>query len=137
MTRYPSKQKAIDHALWNSFNHRFQGQSYGVVLSSKGDYLVLPTDHVSFEKSDFEIIPKHYCDMDYKHIKQIAMDDDPLNHWEEILGMFSVLHGEILRFILEAKIPLEKFIRWELASRGYDKNHQWCGFEKAKEIWLK
>ncbi len=65
------------------------------------------------------------------------MDEDPLHHFEEIRGMFSVMDGEILRFILEAKIPLEKFIRYELASRGFDKDHKWVGFEKVEEIWLK
>ncbi len=65
------------------------------------------------------------------------MDDDPLSHWEEIAGMFSVAHGETLQFILSAKIPLEKFIRYELACRGYDENFQWVGFEKSQEIWLK
>ncbi len=75
--------------------------------------------------------------MDYKHIRQISMDEDPLNHWEEIRGMFSVMDGEILRYILEANIPLEKFIRNELANRGYDKDHQWVGFDKAEQIWLK
>ena len=36
--------------------------------------------------------------------------------------MFSVAHGETLRFILNTKIPLKRFIRYELACRGYDKN---------------
>jgi len=41
------------------------------------------------------------------------------------------------RFILHYGIPLERFIRYELACRGHNKEHQWCGYEKAKEIWLK
>jgi len=51
--------------------------------------------------------------------------------------MLSVIHGEVLRFILSAKIPLEKFIKYELACRGYDKDFQWVGFDKAEAIWLK
>jgi len=27
-------------------------------------------------------------------------------------------------------------IRYELAARGYDKDHKWVGFEKAEEVWL-
>ena len=50
--------------------------------------------------------------------------------------MISEMDGEILRFILKYKMPIERFIRYELASRGYDENHQWVGFEKAKAIWL-
>ncbi len=59
-----------------------------------------------------------------------------LPHWETITGMFSVADGEILRYLLYAKIPIEMFVRHELASRGYDKNHRWCGFDKAEKIWL-
>lgn len=137
MTRHPSKQKAIDQAAWFNFEHRTSNQKYGVIQSSKGDYFVLPTDHVSFEGETFEKLPSDYSGITYDHIRSIGMDEDPLYHFDEICGMFSVIHGEILRYILEAKIPLEKFIRFELANRGYDKDHKWVGFEKAEEIWLK
>lgn len=78
-----------------------------------------------------------YVDMDYDHIDSIAQDDDPLSHWSELRGAFTTMDGELLRFILQMKIPLEKFIRQELAARGHDENHDWVGFEKAREIWLK
>lgn len=51
--------------------------------------------------------------------------------------MFSIADGEVLRFILALNIPLEKFIRYELAARGYDEDHKWVGFPQAKKIWLK
>lgn len=51
--------------------------------------------------------------------------------------LLTTLYGEILRFILHAKIPLEKFVREELAGRGYDENFKWVGFEEAEKIWLK
>ena len=50
--------------------------------------------------------------------------------------MVYTIDSEILRFILENKIPFDKIIRHELALRGYDKNHRWCGFDKVREIWL-
>ena len=136
MERFPNKQKAIDLAIWQNHSHRFD-DNYGVVLSSKGDYIVVQTNHPSFEKNAFEILPVDYTKMSYQHIQQIRMDDDPLYHFEEIAGMFSTCHGEILRFMLSAKIPLERFIRYELASRGYDQKFNWVGFEKASDIWLK
>ena len=129
-------QKAIDLAIWQNHNHRFD-DNYGVVLSSKGDYMVYQTDHPSFSISEFETLPVDYTKMDYKHIQQIAMDDDPLPHWEDIRGMFSTAHGEVLRFILMSKLPLKKLIRYELACRGYDESFQWVGFDKSEEIWLK
>lgn len=131
-----SLQKAIDLAIWQNQNHRFE-ENYGVVLSSQGDYLVIQTSHPSFDKSEFENLPVDYKKMEYQHIQQIQMDVDPLPHFEEIAGMFSTAHGETLRFILNTKIPLKKFIRYELACRGYDENFQWVGFEKANSIWLK
>lgn len=136
MIRFPSKQKAIDLALWQNHNHRYDN-NYGVVSSIDGDYMVFQTDHPSFDADDFEKLPRNYNKMSYKQIQKIRMDKDPLSHWEEIAGMFSVAHGETLRFILYAKIPLEKFIRYELACRGYDKDFLWVGFEKSQEIWLK
>jgi hypothetical protein len=48
-----------------------------------------------------------------------------------------VADGEILRFIISHKVPLDKIIRHELACRGYDQNSRWCGFEEARKIWLK
>lgn len=131
-----SLQKAIDHAIWKNHHHRFDN-NYGVVLSSKGDYMVHQTDHPSFDKSEFEVLPKDYTNMDNKHIRNIRMDDYPLRHWEDISGMFSVTHGELLHFILSAKVPLKRFIRYELACRGYDKEFAWVGFEDAEKIWLK
>ncbi|MFC4634637.1 hypothetical protein ACFO3O_12000 [Dokdonia ponticola] len=38
--------------------------------------------------------------------------------------------------ILAYDIPLEKLIRYSLSARGYDKDHKWVGFNKAKDIWL-
>jgi len=136
LPRHPSKQKALDHALWLNFKHRVQGHTYGVIQSAKGDYLVVPTDHVSFQGEAFETLPENHADMDYSQIRQIGMDEDPLDHFEDIRGTFSVMDGELLRFILHAKIPLERFVRKELANRGYDKDHHWCGFDRADEVWL-
>jgi hypothetical protein len=78
-----------------------------------------------------------YSDMSYQHIQSIFSSENPLPFWEEIVGMVSVMDGETLRYILHAKIPLEKFIRYELVMRGFDQNHKFCGYDKACEIWLK
>ena len=95
--------------------------------------MVLHKSHPSFEKNEFENFSDDYSKIEYKHIRQIAMDDDPLEHFEEIRGMFSGSHGETLRLILKTKLPLKKFIRYELACRGYDEDFNWVGFEKAEE----
>jgi len=136
LLRFSYKQKAIDKALWLNFEYRIKNKTFGVIQSAKSDYLVVLKNNIMFEGGVFEKLPNNYLKLSYQNIQIIAMDDDPLNHWEEIRGMLSVLDGELLRYILHTKIPLEKFIRFELASRGFDKDHKWCGFEKAKEIWF-
>lgn len=134
---YSSHQKACDHALWLNFEHRLKHQRFGAILSYSGKHLVVSLDHPSFIGEKFNKLPKSYRKLSYSHIQEIAMDHDPLPFWETIRGMVSTIDGETLRFILRYQIPLEKFIRFELAARGYDIDNRWCGFEKAKEIWLK
>ncbi|MDG5490625.1 hypothetical protein [Psychroserpens sp. SPM9] len=134
--RQANLEKACDHALWLNFKHRVDGKTFGVIQSIEGDYLVSEINHPSLKGEDFEVLPRDYSNMTYNHIRHIGMDENPLAHFEEIKGMFSTIHGEILRFILSHKIPLEKFIRYELASRGHDENHRGVGFEKSQEIWL-
>jgi hypothetical protein len=70
------------------------------------------------------ILPKDYSKITYDDIRHIKMQYDPLRHWEDLTGTFAVMNGKLLRFLLHTKIPLEKLIRHELASRGYDKNHR-------------
>jgi len=137
--RYYHLQKAFDRALWLNFSHRVQGEVFGVIPSHQRGYLVAPTSHPTFKREEFIHIPEvhSYQQMSYQDIEQIRSDTEPLYFWEHIYGMFSSVDGEILRFILAQKVPLEKFIRQELAARGFDKNHRWCGFDKAKDIWLK
>lgn len=136
MDRFTEKQKAIDVALWRNYNHRYD-DNYAVVETAKGEYIVCQTDDTKYVDATFEVLAKDHSKMDYEHIGQIRSDYDPLSHWEEIAGMFSVVHGEVLRFILFANVPLERFIRYELAGRGYDKEFKWVGFETAETIWLK
>jgi len=88
------------------------------------------------EMKFLDILPKDYSNMNYDDIRHVGMDSNSLPSWDKIIGLFSIADGEILRFILHTKLPLERLIRHELTSRGYDKNHRWCGFDKAAEIWL-
>ena len=57
---------------------------------------------------------------------------------KKLLVCFSIAHGETLRFLLSAKVPLERFLFvMKLASRGYDKDFLWIGFDEAEKLWLK
>jgi len=132
------QQKAIHHAMWLNFKYRIAQIKFGVIHGPEDNWAVLEeATSREMEMTFLDILPKDYSDMTYRDIRHLRMDKQPLPHWEAISGMFSVADGEILRYILHNKIPLKKLICFELASRGYDENHRWCGFEKAGEIWLK
>jgi hypothetical protein len=134
---FDDQQKAIDHAMWLNFKYRIAGIVFGVIPGRKNDWAVCEEAVAKeIELSFFDLLPKDYSTMSYKHLDDIRRDKEPLPHWESIIGMVSVTDGEILRYILKNKIPLDKIIRHELALRGYDENHRWCGFDKAREIWL-
>jgi len=135
---YESKQKAIDQCLFLNFSHRVEGKRFGVVKFVTGGYGVtrILLNNEEQRQLKFERLPQNYVKMEYTHIQSIREDIDPLDHWEGICGTFSTLDGEYLRFLLHYNVPLEKLIRYELSARGYDRDHKWCGFEKARAIWL-
>ncbi len=134
---FDDRQKAIDHALWLNFKYRIAKIRFGVIHGPERGWAVCEEATANEMGICFlNVMPKDHSKMGYRDIRHIRMDREPLPHWEAITGMFSVADGEILRYLLYAKIPIEMFIRYELAARGYDKDHRWCGFDKAEKIWL-
>ncbi|WKD85222.1 hypothetical protein KCTC32516_00562 [Polaribacter huanghezhanensis] len=135
---FEDKDKAIDHALWLNFKYRIANITFGVIAGPDNNWAVLEeATSKEMEMPFLNVLPNDYSKMSYRNLRHIKMDSNPLPHFEELFGAFSTMDGELLRFILQTKIPLEKIIRHELASRGFDKNHRWCGFDKAQKIWLK
>lgn len=135
LKEHKSLQRAIDIALWMNFKYRKDKRSYVVIQDKKSKmYQVVP--QLGRKKSFCIEKPENYLEMDYQQIQIIRSELVPLNHWEEIIGLFSSAHGEILRFIIMYQVPIEKLIRYELACREHDKNHDWVGFDKASKIWL-
>ena len=134
---FDSQEKAIDHTMWLNFKYRIAGIVFGVIHGPERNFAVCEEATADeMEMTFLDILPKDYSNISYDQIRHIKMDENPLTHWENLMGTFAIIDGELLRFILHAKIPLEKLIRHELADRGYDENHRWCGFDKAREIWL-
>ncbi len=134
---FTDRQKAIEYAQWLNFKHRLSHITFGVHQDQRGVLRVFNSIiRDELDVSFTETIPEDCCELSYADLERLGADTNPLEHWSEIRGMMSTLDGDVLRFILDMKVPLEKFIRSELANRGFDKDHRWCGFEKAKEIWL-
>jgi len=135
---YKDPNKAIHRAIWLNFKHRTDGKTYGIIHGPDDDWACIEKEiSEEMEMPFLDLLPKDLSNISFDEIKKIRADELMSTHWDIIFGMFSITDGEILRFILHAKLPLEKFIRYELASRGFDKNHNWCGFDKAEKIWLK
>lgn len=132
------QHKAIDYAMWLNFKYRLAKIKFGVIHGPEDNWAVC--EEATAKEMEMRFIDnllEDYKNMTYSHIDSIRQDEAPLSHWEDILGIFSTFDGEILRFILKNKLPVDKLIRHELALRGFDKDHRWCGFTTAREIWLK
>jgi len=136
MEHFKDLQKAQDWAKWLCHKYRQQEAHYGVVHGPDDDYVVCDTEMANELETGFITEPVDYSNMSYDHIRSIRSDEKMLNFWEETAGAFSAMHGETLRFLLKNKVPIDKWICYELASRGYDENHQWVGFDTAEKIWL-
>lgn len=134
---FEDQHKAVDHCMWLNFTYRLAGIRFGVIPGPENNWAVCEEATAQEMEMEFlNIVPTDYSNMSYDHITGIREDRELLPFWESIVGMFSVADGDILRFILYTKMPLERLIRYELAIRGYDENNHWCGFERAREIWL-
>ncbi|WP_292942894.1 hypothetical protein [Olleya sp. UBA1516] len=133
---FDKKQKAIDHCMWLNFKYRIAGITFGIINGPKNNFAVCEeATAAEMQMSFLDILPDNHFELSYRQLDIIRQDIELLPFWESIIGMVSVIDGEILRYIIEDKIPLDKIIRHELAGRGFDKNHRWCGFDKAREIW--
>ena len=138
LDEFDSEQKAIDHAIYLNFKYRIANITFGVIHGPEDNWAVCEEATAQEMEMPFlNNLPKDYSEITYRHLDSIRQDEDPLPHWESITGMLAVMDGEILRFILNNRVPLDRLIRHELALRGFDENHRWCGFDKAREIWLK
>jgi len=135
---YKDQNKAIQQAIWLNFKHRNNSKSYGVIHGPDDNWACVEKEiSEEMEIPFLDIVPKDLSEISYEEIQKCRTDATMLAHFENIFGMLSITDGEILRFILHTKLPLEKMIRYELASRGFDENHNWCGFNNAEKIWLK
>lgn len=131
-------EKATHQSIWLNFKYRIANIKFGVIDGPDNNWCGCEQATADeFDKEFLIDLPENYADMDYRQIRHIRMDRNPLPHWEKIYGMLSVMDSEILHFMIHAEVPLDQLIRYELAIRGRDKNDRWCGFEKAEEIWLK
>ena len=135
---YPELDKALDRAVWLNFEYRNENKTFVIYDGPDNDFAV--SDLETAKEMDMELsfypIPKSYENLSYERIQTMNKDNDPLVHWEELLGRLATMEGEILKFLLHSKIPVEKLIRNELANRGFDAGNNWVGFEVSKAIWL-
>ncbi len=129
--------KALNTAIWLNFKHQAEGEGrFSIIDGPSGEFTVVSHDILE----DFEnpsVIPHddHYEGIDPEVAHYIRHDPEPMDHWQEIIDMISMMDGDILRFILYTDLPLNTFIKEELAGRGYDDRGNWIGFEQSKALW--
>lgn len=136
---YDNLDKARDRALWLEFEYRNIPKQFVVFDGPEDNYAV--ADLQTAEEMDiarhYYSLPENYQHRTFGDLKGIAGDPEMLEHWENILGKFSVMEGELLKFILKYQVPLDKIIRHELGCRGFDADNRWIGFSESEKIWQK
>lgn len=134
---YDELNNAIDRAVWLQFQYRNQERNFVVYDGPEDNFVVsdLLTAQEMELDNHFYPLPDNYKNLSYERLEAIAKESYILEHWENLLGKFSVMEAELLRFMVLYQIPVEKLIRHQLANRGFDHNNHWVGFENSKEIW--
>lgn len=134
---YSTLDKARDRALWLEFEHRDAQKQFVVFDGPENNFAVadLQTSEEMEIPHQYYSLPENYQHWTYGDLKGIAGDPEMLSHFEELLGKFSVMEGELLKFILKYQVPLEKIIRHELGCRGFDADNRWIGFTESEKIW--
>ena len=137
---YDNLDKARDRALWLEFEHRNVPKQFVVFDGPEDNNNYFVADIQTAQEMEithqYYSLPENYQHWTYGDLKGIAGDPEMLSHFEELLGKFSVMEGNLLKFILKYQLPLEKIIRHELACRGFDENN-WVGFQESEKYWMK
>jgi hypothetical protein len=97
---YDHLDKARDRALWLEFEHRNIPKHFMVFDGRK---TIMRWRIYRRQKkwiSHHYSLPETYEHLSYGELKEISRDTNMLEHWEDLLGKFSVMEGEILRFVL-------------------------------------
>jgi len=105
------RSKAIDLLLWANFMSRDSDEEYQVIDESMKGYSVesVKIDPAGWGNSKVKVRKKDYKGTRRKHFHQIMNDDDKLEHWKSLIDEFKKMDPEMLRFIVEKKVPLELF----------------------------
>lgn len=133
---FTNRSSAIDHASWENF---IRGEKlFTVIEKHHSHYVALELPHgFKRQKGVVKIPDTYYENLDFEHIRNVYKDRDPSIIMESIKGAFSTMSNQELLFILTKKIPIEKFIKMELANRGFNHHNEWVGFKEAERIWCK
>lgn len=137
-THFGTQRKAGDAAYWNNFTHQHDKdfEPVGVVHGADDNFVLLPLSELKEMEIPLLEMPKDYKSFGYPHMQAIKIDRDPLKHWSDIFGAFSVIPTQYLMFIQESKLPLEQIVKYELAARGIGKKGKWIGFDQAERLWF-
>lgn len=107
---HDEKAKAIDYLLW--VNSIAKENKYHLVYDLKKGYFVeySHSNPEGWGNQSVRVSKRNYKLTSKKHFKKIISDNDRLEHWENLINGFKKMDSELLKFILEKKVPLEEFI---------------------------
>lgn len=127
---------AIDYASWENFVRG--SKQFKVFERHKNLYIVEEVVTGSKKRKGLiQISEPYYENLSYDHLKSVSKEFELERFMENIKGAFSNMSNQELLFILNKRIPIIKFIRLEIANRGFDEHNDWVGFTAAEKIWCK
>lgn len=115
--KFETLQKATEMAMWMTFTHRkYTNGQHAVFLNNETREFEVKALRDKIEPEYiFLLLPENHSQMTYSHFKTIYSDPDPLEHWKKIMVILSEIDEELLRFLVNCQIPLEKLIQFELS----------------------
>lgn len=108
------KNKGKDALLWANFIGKKTKKKFDLIymnMNMKG-YFIEPTEMYpnGWGGTRVKVRKKDYSRTRSKHFKNIIEDDERLEHWTKLIQELKKNDADLLQFIVEKKVPLEKFI---------------------------
>lgn len=131
-----NREDAIQYAIWLNFKYRLGNTSFGVIQIDQEEYRIIDkVDAKEAELNFTEHLPDNYEMLTFDQIELIR-ESNVLPHFENLKEFTSNLDIELLMFLTLKNFPMEKWLRYELASRGYDENLIYIGDRQARKKWI-
>ena len=136
LKHFYSLKEAQFFALYKSFVHRLREEIFVAIPSYKGQYtVVLKADALERGCTVYEPAPDHFTKLSIQEIEDLIIEENPIEPFRELNNALSIISPEILSFMIQKNLPLEKFVQMYLVIKGYNKLGQMVDYDVAKMDW--